>query len=303
MRAVDDLSFEVKSGIVTGFLGPNGAGKSTTMRMIMGLDTPTSGRALINGVAYGELKHPMREVGALLDAKSVHPNRSAYAHLRWMAQAAGIAKSRVDEVLGIVGLSDVAGRKAGSFSLGMGQRLGLAGALLGDPHTLLLDEPVNGLDPEGIHWVRTMVRTLAAEGRAVLVSSHLLSEMSQTADQLVVIGRGKLIADAPTETFITGSSQSVVHVRAQELDALAAGLAEENMEFTRGVDSMQRPYLEVSDTTSDKVGLLAYSLGVGVTELSMKTASLEEAFLASTSEARQYISDMPVSQAEEEEKN
>lgn len=193
-HAVEDLTFTVAPGQVTGFLGPNGAGKSTTMRMILGLDKPTSGVALIQGRPYAELTHPLRTVGALLDARWVHPNRSARAHLQWMAASSGIPKARVDEVLRLVGLTDVAGKSAGGFSLGMSQRLGLAGALLGDPPVLLFDEPVNGLDPEGILWIRRFMQRLAGEGRTVLVSSHLLSEMAQTADQLVVIGRGRLIS-------------------------------------------------------------------------------------------------------------
>ena len=217
VRAVDDLSFDVAPGIITGFLGPNGAGKSTTMRMIVGLDRPTAGSALIKGMRYGQLKHPLRTVGTLLDAKAVHRNRSAVQHLRWMADTNGISKSRVDEVLGLVGLSNVAGKKAGAFSLGMGQRLGLAGALLGDPEILILDEPVNGLDPEGIRWVRDFLRALAAQGRTVLVSSHLLSEMSQTADHLIVIGKGKLVDNCSTYDFIKNNSATHVVVRSTPL--------------------------------------------------------------------------------------
>ena len=201
-KAVEDLTFSVPPGRVTGFLGPNGAGKSTTMRMVLGLDHPTGGEALVQGKPYAQHSDPLRTVGALLDAKWVHPNRSARAHLQWMAASNGIARSRVEEVLHLVGLTEVAGKNAGGFSLGMSQRLGLAAALLGDPPVLLFDEPVNGLDPEGIVWVRRFMQRLAAEGRTVLVSSHLLSEMAQTADHLVVIGRGRLIADLPTQQFI-----------------------------------------------------------------------------------------------------
>lgn len=197
--AVNDLSFTVKPGKVTGFLGPNGAGKSTTMRMILGLDAPTSGRVLIDGKPYQELKHPLRKVGALIDAKWVHPNRSAHSHLKWLARSNDLPLSRVDEVLAMVGLEQVAKRRAGGFSLGMSQRLGIAAALLGDPEVLMFDEPVNGLDPEGIHWIRRFMQGLAAEGRTVFVSSHLLSEMSLTAEELVVIGRGELIAQCSTE--------------------------------------------------------------------------------------------------------
>ena len=217
-KAVEDLTFSVKPGQVTGFLGPNGAGKSTTMRMILGLDRPTSGTATIQGQPYSELKNPLRTVGALLDAKWVHPNRSARAHLEWMAASNDIEKSRVDEVLRLVGLTDVANKKAGGFSLGMSQRLGLAGALLGDPQVLLFDEPVNGLDPEGILWIRRFMQRLASEGRTVLVSSHLLSEMAQTAEHLVVIGRGKLISDSTVQEFIDRSSESTVRVRSPQLD-------------------------------------------------------------------------------------
>ena len=202
-RAVNDLSFTIRPGAVTGFLGPNGAGKSTTMRMILGLDRPTGGTALIDGKSYAQLKNPLRQVGALLEAKWVHPNRSTRGHLRWMAASNGISTSRVTDVLGLVGLSEVAGKRAGTFSLGMSQRLGIAGALLGDPPVLLFDEPVNGLDPEGIVWIRRFMQSLAAEGRTVLVSSHLLSEMAVTAAHLVVIGRGRLIPTAPPRSSST----------------------------------------------------------------------------------------------------
>src|SRR5688500_7202579 len=208
--AVDDLSFDVEPGLVTGFLGPNGAGKSTTMRMILGLDRPTAGTALVRGRRYAEFRHPLREVGALLDAKAVHPGRGARAHLRAMAYSNGIPVSRVEEVLAMVGLAGVSGRRAGTFSLGMGQRLGIAGALLGDPGVLMFDEPVNGLDPDGVRWVRELMRSLAAEGRTVFVSSHLMSEMQQTADQLVVIGRGRLIADATVDDVIGAKGNVVV---------------------------------------------------------------------------------------------
>ena len=200
--AVDDLSFTVTPGVVTGFLGPNGSGKSTTMRMIVGLDVPDAGGATVNGMPYAQLKWPLREVGALLDAKAFHPGRTAYDHLLFLAQTNGIARSRIDEVLDIVGLTSVAGKRAGKFSLGMGQRLGIASALLGDPGILLFDEPVNGLDPEGIRWVRHLLRDLAAEGRTVLVSSHLINEMALTAERLVVIGRGTLIAETSVDEFV-----------------------------------------------------------------------------------------------------
>ncbi|PRQ10586.1 export ABC transporter ATP-binding protein [Corynebacterium sp. 13CS0277] len=288
VTAVDDLTFEVKPGVVTGFLGPNGAGKSTTMRMIVGLDKPTSGEALINGTPYAALKDPLRHVGALLDAKAVHPNRSAYNHLLWMAQTHGIPKSRVSEVLTMVGLNDVARKKVGGFSLGMGQRLGLAAAMLGDPEVLLLDEPVNGLDPEGIRWVRTFLQALAREGRTVLVSSHLLSEMALMADDLVVIGRGKLIAATSVDEFTHQAAGTVTRVRTENLEELESALASEELSFTRIQDERGRDAIDVADVDTDFVGKLAYSYGVLVTELSAHETSLEDAFMALTSDAVQY---------------
>ena len=293
VRAVDDLTFKVEPGIVTGFLGPNGAGKSTTMRMILGLDTPTAGQARINGKAYRELKNPLREVGALLDAKAVHPNRTAANHLKWMAQSNGIPTSRVDEVLGLVGLSDVAGKKAGGFSLGMGQRLGLAGALLGDPGILILDEPVNGLDPEGIRWVRSLVRALAAEGRTVLISSHLLSEMSMTADHLVVIGRGRLVASQSTYDFVKQHSDSSVIVRSDHLEEFGGALREADVAYIAGTDEEGRQTLIINDVSTDFIGQLAYSTGVPLNELSLKRASLEDAFMRMTGEDVQYHASTP----------
>ncbi|RAL33206.1 ABC transporter ATP-binding protein [Rhodococcus sp. AQ5-07] len=286
-KAVDDLSFTVKPGIVTGFLGPNGAGKSTTMRMILGLDQPTSGAALIDGKPYRELKTPLRTVGALLDAKWVHPNRSARAHLQWMAASNGIPKSRVDEVLGLVGLSEVAGKKAGGFSLGMSQRLGLAGALLGDPKVLLFDEPVNGLDPEGIVWIRKFMQRLAAEGRTVLVSSHLLSEMALTAEQLVVIGRGRLISDSTVAEFVDRSSESTVRVRSPQLDALHAALTAHGL-TVREEHSGSEPVLVVVDSTTDVIGGLAGSQGIVLYELASVQGSLEDAFMKLTGDDVQY---------------
>ena len=289
--AVDDLSFSVKPGVVTGFLGPNGAGKSTTMRLIVGLDRPTSGGATIGGKAYSELKDPLRVVGSLLDAKSFHRNRSARAHLNWVAETNGIPRQRVSDVLQMVGLTDVASRKAGSFSLGMAQRLGLAQALLGDPEYLLLDEPVNGLDPEGIRWVRQFLQALAAEGRTILVSSHLLSEMSQMADDLVVIGQGKLIADTSVHEFIKGASQMLVAVRAAGAEAqnqLAATLREHAVNFSTEKDSEGREFLQVTDQSSDEVGRLAFAAGVQLAELTQTEASLEEAFMEMTGSSVQY---------------
>ena len=288
VRAVDDLTFQVKPGQVTGFLGPNGAGKSTTMRMILGLDKPTAGSARIHGKPYRELRNPLREVGALLDAKAVHSNRTAANHLKWMAQSNGIPTSRVDEVLGLVGLSDVAGKKAGGFSLGMGQRLGLAAALLGDPGVLILDEPVNGLDPEGIRWVRMLVRALAAEGRTVLISSHLLSEMAQTADHLVVIGQGRLVADQRTYDFVKDNSSASVTVRSEHLPAFASALREAGVGFSESLDEEQRPTLVIPEQTTDYIGQLAHSTGVPLSELSLHRASLEEAFVKRTNQSVQY---------------
>ncbi|WP_080796763.1 ABC transporter ATP-binding protein [Corynebacterium pacaense] len=288
VRAVDDLSFQVKPGIVTGFLGPNGAGKSTTMRMILGLDNPTRGTASISGQPYRNLTRPLTRVGALLDAKAIHPNRSAANHLKWIAQANGIPASRVDEVLELVGLSAVARKKAGGFSLGMGQRLGLAGALLGDPEFLILDEPVNGLDPEGIHWVRTLLKNLAAEGRTILISSHLLSEMSLTADHLVVIGRGRLVADTPMQDFIRDHSAQTVVVRAENPSELAALLEANGVRFTRATDEQNRGILRISEATTDEIGRLAFSNGLGLLELTEHRASLEQAFLETTSHTVQY---------------
>ena len=218
--AVDHLSFKVRPGEVTGFLGPNGAGKSTTMRMVVGLDAPTSGRVTVDGHAYRDLRFPLRHVGALLEARAVHPGRSARDHLRWLADSNGVGRRRVEEVLELVGLAEVAHRRTGGFSLGMGQRLGIATALLGDPGTLLLDEPVNGLDPEGIQWIRQLLRALAAEGRSILVSSHLMSEMAQTADRLVVVGRGRLIAEGSVEDVVRRSSSGYVRVDAAQPERL-----------------------------------------------------------------------------------
>ncbi|GGF94552.1 ABC transporter ATP-binding protein [Rhodococcoides trifolii] len=288
-KAVDNLSFTVKPGIVTGFLGPNGAGKSTTMRMILGLDTPTSGSALIEGKPYRELKQPLRSVGALLDAKWVHPNRSARAHLQWMAASNGLPKSRVDEVLRLVGLSDVAKQKAGGFSLGMSQRLGLAGALLGDPKVLLFDEPVNGLDPEGIVWIRKFMHKLASEGRTVLVSSHLLSEMALTAEHLVVIGRGRLISDSSVDQFVDQASEASVRVRSPQLDALRSALTSSGLTVREPsrVDEVQ-PALVVVNSTTEAIGDIAGRNGIVLHELSSHHGSLEEAFMKLTGDDVQY---------------
>ena len=273
--AVDDLSFRVQPGKVTGFLGPNGAGKSTSMRMVLGLDRPTAGQALVDGRPYRELRAPLRVVGALLDAGAVHPRRSARSHLLALAVSNGIARSRVEEVLGLVGLDKVAGRRAGAYSLGMRQRLGIAAALLGDPGIVLFDEPVNGLDPDGIRWVRQLVKDLAAEGRTVFVSSHLMSEMEDTADHLVVIGRGRLVADAPIGQVIAGSSHTVVRVRtpaAAELGRLLAPTAQTVRQESASV-------LTVVGLTTDDVGDVAHATGIRLHELTLQSASLEEAYM------------------------
>jgi ABC-2 type transport system ATP-binding protein len=288
--AVDDLSFTVRPGRVTGFLGPNGAGKSTTMRMVLGLDRPTSGHALIGGRPYEDLPHPLREVGALLDAKWVHPNRSARAHLRWLARSNRLPAARVDEVLDQVGLTAVADRRAGTFSLGMSQRLGIAGALLGDPGVLLFDEPVNGLDPEGIVWIRRFMRDLAAEGRSVLVSSHLLPEMALTATDLVVIGRGRLIAESSTAEFVDGTVTSTVRVRSPQLLELAEVLLRD------GIDVQAEPgdeALVVAGTGIARIGELAAGAGVVLHELALQRASLEEAFMHITGHDVEYSAGAP----------
>jgi ABC-2 type transport system ATP-binding protein len=287
--AVDDLSFTIHPGRVTGFLGPNGAGKSTTMRMILGLDRPTSGQALINGKAYRELDYPLRTVGALLDAKWVHPNRSARAHLRWLARSNRLPSGRVDEVLDQVGLTAVADRRAGAFSLGMSQRLGIAGALLGDPEILLFDEPVNGLDPEGIVWIRQFMRHLAGEGRSVLVSSHLLPEMALTATELVVIGRGRLIAQSSTAEFVDGAACSSVRVRSPQLLELAEVLIRHGIDVLAAPDDEQA--LVVTGADTNRVGELAAGAGVVLHELALHRGSLEEAFMHITGHDVEYAAD------------
>lgn len=288
VRAVEDLSFTVKPGIITGFLGPNGAGKSTTMRCIVGLDNPSSGHTSIDGQPYRALKKPLTRVGTLLDAKAVHPNRSAANHLRWVAQANGLPSSRVDEVLGLVGLSDVAGKKSGGFSLGMGQRLGLAAALLGDPEYLILDEPVNGLDPEGIHWVRTLLKNLAAEGRTILISSHLLSEMALTADHLVVIGRGRLVADTPIQEFIRAHSATTVTARTTHPADFQTALQEQGISFRTQLNESGASAFIIDNRSTDEIGTLAFTRGIGLLELSEHRASLEQAFLQTTGDAVEY---------------
>jgi len=281
--AVDDLTFAVRPGTVTGFLGPNGAGKSTTMRMVLGLDRPSAGEALVAGKPYAELRDPLRTVGALLDAKWVHPNRSARSHLRWLARSNGLPAARVDEVLDAVGLTAVAGKRAGTFSLGMSQRLGIAGALLGDPQVLLFDEPVNGLDPEGILWIRRLMQRLAAEGRTVLVSSHLLSEMALTATELVVIGRGRLVAQGPTAQFVDGGAD--VLVRGPRPDAIAAALR------AAGFEVVEEPVgLLVTGATTERIGEAVGAAGLVLHELTLRRGSLEEAFMEITKQDVEYAS-------------
>jgi ABC-2 type transport system ATP-binding protein len=277
-RAVDDLSFVVRPGIVTGFLGPNGSGKSTTMRLILGLDAPSAGVVTVNGKLYREHAAPLHEVGALLEARSVHTGRSAQNHLLALAQTHGISKLRVGELIDLVGLHDVAKKRAGEFSLGMGQRLGIATALLGDPATVMLDEPVNGLDPEGIHWIRNLLKQLAAEGRTVFVSSHLMSEMALTADHLIVIGRGRLIADTSVEEFVNRASKNIVRVRSPQADRLR--------DLVAGTDvtvlALEPGVLEITGLTAEQIGDAAATNGVTLHELTPQQASLEEAFMELT---------------------
>jgi len=280
--AVDDLTFTVEAGSVTGFLGPNGAGKSTTMRMILGLDTPTSGSVTVNGKPYAAHRRPLHEVGALLEARAVHTGRSARNHLLAMAATTGIGRVRVDEVIDLVGLDGVAGRRAGAFSLGMGQRLGIAAALLADPQTLILDEPVNGLDPDGVRWIRHLLTGLAAEGRTVFLSSHLMSEMAQTADHVIVVGGGRLLRDQPMSEFIADAATDVVRVRSPQADELA-GLLQRT--------AVVRPVaggLEIEGLSSDEVGIAAAGAGITLLELSTQGASLEEAYMALTEDAVTY---------------
>jgi ABC-2 type transport system ATP-binding protein len=282
--AVDGIDFQVKPGHVTGFLGPNGAGKSTTMRMILGLDLPTSGTVTVDGRRYQGTVWPLHEVGALLDARAVHPGRSAYNHLYALAAANGIARGRVDEVLDQVGLTSVARKRVGGFSLGMSQRLGIAGALLGDPGTLLFDEPVNGLDPDGILWIRTLMRSLADEGRTVLVSSHLMSEMALTADHLLVIGKGRLLADTPLSELIARNSDERVEVRAADPQRLAADLRVVGAQVTMEPDGT----LGVLGLESKQIGELAAERGHVLHQLCDVTVSLEEAYFRLTGESVEY---------------
>jgi ABC-2 type transport system ATP-binding protein len=281
---VDDLSFSVRPGQVTGFLGPNGAGKSTTMKMIIGLVAPTRGSVTIGGRRYGDLPVPLTEVGALLDASAVHGGRKAYDHLLALAVSNGLPRRRVDEVLARTGLEGVAGKQAGKFSLGMRQRLGIAATLLGDPQVLIFDEPVNGLDPEGIRWIRDFMRSLAREGRAVLVSSHLMSEMAQTADHLVVIGRGRLIADTGVSEFMHANGEDGVLVRVCDPGAFALRLAAAGATLRDGPESS----LVVSGLTSGEIGTLAAYHGIALSELTPQRASLEDAFMELTRDSTEY---------------
>ena len=282
--AVDHLDFTVQPGIVTGFLGPNGAGKSTTMRLILGLDHPTSGTVSVNGRPYDKHGAPLREVGALLDAKAVHPGRTAAAHLLVLAQSNGISAKRVDEVLALVGLSEVAKRRVGGFSLGMSQRLGIAAAMLGDPGVLMFDEPVNGLDPEGILWIRNFLRSLAAEGRTVFVSSHLMSEMALTAEHLIVIGRGKLIADTSVTAFVDSASDRTVRVRSPRIDELITVLSAAGWSVTRSADGS----IDVGGVTAAEIGDAAAVQGIALHELTEVQASLEEAFMELTGDSVEF---------------
>ncbi|WP_067478058.1 ABC transporter ATP-binding protein [Actinomadura hibisca] len=287
--AVDHADFTVRPGRVTGFLGPNGAGKSTTMRMILGLDRPTGGHVTVNGRDYRRLRAPLREVGALLDAKAVHGGRSAYHHLLCLAQSNGIPAARVDEVIGLVGLQSVAGKPFRGFSLGMGQRLGIAAALLGDPGTLMFDEPVNGLDPEGILWIRNLMRRLADEGRTVFVSSHLMSEMALTADHLVVIGRGRILAETGVREFIDANATSHVRVRSPRLDRLAPLLAERGWRVEAG----DGDGLRVFGAGPAPIGDLAAANGLALHELALVQPSLEEAFMQLTGDTVEYHAGVP----------
>ncbi len=285
--AVRDLTFTVRPGIVTGFLGPNGSGKSTTMRLILGLDAPNSGHALVNGKRYRDHAAPLHEVGALLEARSVHTGRSAYNHLLALAQTHGIGRGRVDELIEMVGLREVAQKRAGGFSLGMGQRLGIASALLGDPHTVMLDEPVNGLDPEGIQWVRRLLQRLAGEGRTVFVSSHLMSEMALTAEHLIVIGRGRLIADMGVDEFVRGASKRSVRVRSPQITRLAELLAGPDVT----IDPIDAAVIEVRGLDSERIGSIAAANGIVLHELTPQQASLEEAFMELTRDSLEFHAD------------
>jgi len=296
-RAVDGLSFTVRPGIVTGFLGPNGSGKSTTMRLILGLDRPNAGDVKVNGKHYREHAAPLHEVGALLEARSIHTGRSAYDHLLALAQTHGIPRRRVDELIDLVGLHEVARKRAGQFSLGMGQRLGIASALLGDPSTLLLDEPSNGLDPEGMRWIRNLLKGLAGEGRTVFVSSHLMSEMALTADHLIVIGRGRLVANTSVEEFVRRASKNLVRVRSPQ----AAELRELVLGPDVTVESRERGQLEIGGLTAAQIGEAAAARGLVLHELTPIQASLEEAFMDLTRDTVEFKAETTLEELEREE--
>ncbi|GAA3612199.1 ABC transporter ATP-binding protein [Kineosporia mesophila] len=293
--AVDDLTFTVQPGTVTGFLGPNGAGKSTTLRMIAGLDEPTRGRVRVNGADYRRSAAPMAELGILLEAKAVHTGRSARNHLLALAATNGVPARRVDEVIEMVGLAEVARKRVGGFSLGMGQRLGVAGALLGDPRVVILDEPVNGLDPEGVLWIRNLLKALASQGRTVFVSSHLMSEMAQTATRLVVVGRGKLVADTTVDEFVSRATGNGVLVRTPEAPRLREALLRPGITVT----SEEQGVLEVFGLTAQEIGTAAWHANLPLYELTSRTASLEEAFMQLTHDAVEYRN-QPVDQMKQE---
>jgi ABC-2 type transport system ATP-binding protein len=290
--AVDDLTFTVKPGLVTGFLGPNGSGKSTTMRLILGLDAPTTGTVEVGGKAYRDYPAPLHEVGVLLEARSVHTGRSAYHHLLAMAQTHGIPRSRVDELISLVGLDDVARKRAGQFSLGMGQRLGIAAALLGDPEVLILDEPINGLDPEGIHWIRDLLKELAAEGRTVFLSSHLMSEMALTADHLIIIGRGRMIRDVALADFVDEWSKNVVRVRSPEATQLREAILGRDVR----VSSSEPNVLEVEGMSAEQIGAVSARNGFVLHELTPEKTSLEAAFMELTREETEYRTSAPTNE-------
>jgi ABC-2 type transport system ATP-binding protein len=289
VTAVDRLSFTVPAGSVTGFLGPNGSGKTTTMRMILGLDAPDAGSVTVNGRPYAGYRRPLREAGALLDAKAVAPGRSARQHLRWLALSNGIPRSRVEEVLRQVGLASAARKQVGGFSLGMAQRLGIAAALLGDPPVLMFDEPVNGLDPEGVAWIRSMLKSLAAQGRTVFLSSHLMSEMALTADRLVIIGRGRLIAETSVASFLAAGAGSYIRVRSPGADTLATLLTERGATVGREPDGA----LRVTGASADEIGEAARVRGLGLLELSPQQMSLEQRYMELTRDATEYHATQP----------
>jgi ABC-2 type transport system ATP-binding protein len=284
--AVDDLTFTVKPGVVTGFLGPNGAGKSTTMRLILGLDAPSAGSVTVNGKPFAQHSRPLHEVGALLEARAIHTGRSARNHLLVMAATTGIGRRRVEDVIDMVGLTEVAGRRAGNFSLGMGQRLGIASALLADPQTLILDEPVNGLDPDGVRWIRNLLRRLADEGRTVFLSSHLMSEMALTADHVIVVGRGRLLRDQSMAEFIAAASAEVVRVRSPQAPQLAALLEQDGATVQQTAEGT----LEVDGLSSDSIGVVAASARITLFELTTLDASLEEAYMSLTEDSLDFRS-------------